>query len=248
MDSNQKIQKEFYNKAFSASQPLKDSSPFVGNNFFVERFVRLTIAPGAKKVLEIGCGDGFLTSFLLEKPLQITAVDISEEAIKSIRGKFAKEISCRKLKIVCADVVKFLENTDEKYDAIVGSGIIHHIEKKEWGKLFSLAYAKLNTGGIFSCGPEPNAGGLFSLAWRSAGFFYKLFDMDYDWEVEKGTLDMKPRKLKDAMKQAGFTDLEIASFQLIPHFHIKILEYIDKKLISYIPGKFSLYIIVKGRK
>jgi hypothetical protein len=58
---------------------------------------------------------------------------------------------------------------------------------------------------------------------------------------------MVPKNLKYAMKKAGFSTPEIEPFQLIPHFHLKFLEYIDKKLINYIPGIFSFYIIVMGK-
>jgi SAM-dependent methyltransferase len=248
MNDHNKIQKNFYNKAFENEKSWKETDFSNSTKFFIERFINFAISPDVKKVLEIGCGNGMLTHFLLKKPLQVTAVDISEKAIESIKNQFALEIGQGKLELACTNIIEFMKNTDEKYDVIIGSGIIHHIEKKYWEHFFSLVYEKLNPEGVFACGPEPNAGGLFSLAWRSAGFFYKLFGMDYDWEVEKGTFDMIPKSLKHSLEQAGFSTPEVASFQLMPHFHIRTLEYIDKKLISYIQGKFSLYIIVKGKK
>ena len=50
--------------------------------------------------------------------------------------------------------------------------------------------------------------------------------MEYDWEVEKGTLDMTPKDLKFALKKAGFQNPEVAPFQVIPHFHSKIFHKI----------------------
>jgi 2-polyprenyl-3-methyl-5-hydroxy-6-metoxy-1,4-benzoquinol methylase len=248
MDNYHEIQKNFYNKAFENEKSWKETDFSNSTKFFIERFINSVISPDATKILEIGCGNGLLTFFLLKKSLQITAIDISEKAIESMKNQFTSEIDQRKLNLLCADILEFMKNTDQKFDVIIGSGIIHHIEKKYWEHFFSLVCEKLNPGGVFACGPEPNAGGLYSLAWRSARFFYKLFGMDYDWEVEKGTLDMIPEDLKYSLKQAGFSAPEIAPFQMIPHFHINILEDIDKKLISYIQGKFSFYIIVKGKK
>jgi len=248
MSDNKIVQKIFYDKAFETEAVWNESSLSDSTKYFIERFIDRALRPGSKKVLEIGCGNGFLTHYLLKRPIQLTAIDISEKAIENMRRQFSSEIHQGKLKLGCTDIIKFLEHADEKYDAIVGSGIIHHIEKKEWDNFFRLAHQRLAPSGIFACGPEPNAGGLYSLAWPFAGFFYRLFGMDYNWEVEKGTLDMIPKDLKLALEKAGFQNPEILPFQLLPHFHIKMLEYIDRKLIKHVSGNMSFYIIVKGKK
>lgn len=248
MRENKEIQKIFYDKHFGKERAW-NSSDFSGSTkYFTNRFLDSVLNSGSKKILEIGCGNGFFTSFLLKRSANITAVDISSRAIENMRGQFSSEVSRGKLKLECKDLIEFLENSDETFDAILGSGVIHHIEKENWDKLFSLSFDKLKPGGIFACGPEPNAGGLYKLCWRWAKFFYKLFGMDYNWEVEKGTLDMISSDLKSALRKAGFQAPEILPFQCIPHFHIKMLEYIDKKLIKHFRGRISLYIIVRGKK
>jgi SAM-dependent methyltransferase len=245
---NKEIQKKFYDKAFEKECVWSDASFSESTKYFTDRFIDVAIKPESKKILEIGCGNGLLTFFLLKKEKNITAIDISKEAIKNIQEQFSKEIGERKLRLVCGDIISFLDNCEEKFDVIIGSGIIHHIEKKDWPELFSFAFEKLNPGGVFACGPEPNAGGIYRVCWRFAGFFYKLFGMDYDWEVERGTLNIIPRVLESELKKAGFHNSEVLSFQFVPHFRLEILTAIDKKIINYVKGKFSLYIIVKGEK
>lgn len=248
MEKSKTVQENFYDRHFGR-ESARSTADFSGDTrYFFERFLGAVVAPGAKKILEIGCGNGMLTSFLLKRKLEITAVDISEKAIENMCGRFKEEISRGKLKLKCADAIEFLESTDEKYDAIIGSGIIHHIEKENWKKFFQSAYENLVPGGILACGPEPNAGGPYALAWFFAKFFYKLFGMDYDWEVEKGTLNMIPKELIYSLKKAGFQSPEIAPFQVIPHFHSKILANIDKKMIRYASGRLSLYVIIKAKK
>ena len=119
----------------------------------------------------------------MKRELQITAVDISEKAIENMRERFAGEIEQGKLKLERADIMEFLEKSGEEYDLIIGSGIIHHIGKKDWKNLLQLAHKNLCSGGIFACGPEPNAGGLYALAWPFARFCYRIFGIDYNWEV-----------------------------------------------------------------
>jgi len=178
----------------------------------------------------------------------ITAVDISDKAIENMRAQFSAEIDGGKLRLATGDLIDFLEESREEFDLIVGSGILHHIDKDEWDKLYRLIYQKLKSGGVFACAPEPNVSGLYKIAWRWAKFFYKFFGITYDSEVEKGTLDMLPRKIKLALERANFSKVEILPFQVIPHFHLQFLAYLDRLILDKIRGKFALYIIVKAEK
>jgi len=247
MKTSKAAQKNYYDRTFEKKFAPGKTNFSDDTKYLVERFLDTSVGPGAKKVLEIGCGNGFLTFFLLKKYADITAVDISGRAIENMRDRFSEEIGRGKFKPKCADILEFLKHADEKYDAIIGSGIVHHIEKASWSDLFHLSYENLAPNGIFACGPEPNAGGLYRFCWPFAKFFYRLFGMDYNWEVEKGTLDMIPKDLKLALEKAGFQDPEILPYQAIPRFHLKFLEYIDKQLTKRIKGKRSFYFIVKGK-
>ena len=107
----------------------------------------------------------------------------------------------------------------------------------------------LEDGGVFACAPEPNAGGIYAFAWKMASFFYnKVYKIDYDDEVEKGALDMKPKLLKAALIEAGMVKAFIEPFQVIPHFSSNLLAKLDSFLIKFIPGNLALYIVVKGFK
>jgi cyclopropane fatty-acyl-phospholipid synthase-like methyltransferase len=248
MERNNAEQKKYYDKTFEKECIWSEVNFSKSTRYFIERFIGRAISPVTKKVLEIGCGNGMLTFFLLKREIEITAIDISEKAIDNLKIQFQKEIEKGRLKLVCGDLVEYMSKSDEKFDAILGSGIIHHVEKKDREKLFRLAHKKLNLGGVFACGPEPNAGGLYFAIWQSAKFFYRMFGMEYDWKVEKETLNMKPRALKADLENAGFEKSEIEPFQCIPHFHLRILEFIDKKIINHIKGRCSFYITIRGEK
>lgn len=248
MPDKKEVQKQFYDKYFDKECAWDGHAFSESTRYFTDRFIEDILKAGSENILEIGCGNGLLTYFLLKKGVKITAIDISRKAIENMRKQFRSEITQGRLRLECGDLIEFLENSNETFDAIIGSGIIHHIEKSDWNRLFALSHKRLKPKGIFTCGPEPNAGGLYSICWRFAKYFYKIFGMDYDWEVEKGTLNMVPGTLKSFLKRAGFHNPEIAPFQAIPHFRIKILEYIDKKLIKYAKGRISFYITIRGKK
>jgi len=248
MPDNKKKQKNFYDQAFKAPHIWKDTDFPESSRYLHNRFLDIAIRKDARNILEIGCGNGLLTFFLLKRPISITAVDISGKAIENMRAQFKEEINQGKLKTACTDLIEFLEISQEKFDVIIGSGIIHHIEKEKWDKFFLLAHKRLAPGGIFACAPEPNASGLYKIAWRLAWFFYKFFGITYDSEVEKGTLDMLPRKIKLALESVNFSQVEILPFQVVPHFHWRFLAYLDRLILDKIRGKFALYIMVKAEK
>lgn len=245
---NSDIQKKFYDNAFGTAHIYKDADFPESSQYLNNRFLDIAIKKDARNVLEIGCGDGLLTFFLLKRSINITAVDISSKAIENMRKQFSGDISSGKLRLVNDNLVDFLEKNREEFDVIIGSGIIHHIEKSDWDKLYSLIYKKLKPGGVFSCAPEPNAGGLYRVCWRFARYFYKLFSIDYDWEVERNTLNMISNKLEFSLKKAGFSNAEILPFQSIPYFHSKFLARLDKSILGKLKGKYAMYIIIKGRK
>ncbi|MBN2771306.1 MAG: methyltransferase domain-containing protein, partial [Spirochaetes bacterium] len=216
---------------------------------FVMKALKLTPIDHGSKVLEIGCGDGTLTGFLLKAGAFVTAVDISKNAISGLKKKYAHEIKSGKLKAYCSDAVKFMTGKTLKFDTVTGAGLIHHIPKSEWEIFFKKIFNSLNKGGSMMFAPEPNAGGLYGIAWRSAPFFYnKIYRIPYDREVEKGTFDMKPKDLEKYIKEAGFHKAEILTYQVIPHFSSGILAKFDYFLSGFIPGRIALYISVSGRK
>ena len=203
MKTNKTLQKKWYDKAFNQNQ-WDDSSLSFETKYFIDRFLDLVVKKGTKHVLEIGCGDGLLTSFLLKRKFdKIYAIDISAVAIEGCHRKFVRAVRSGRLELVKDDLIHYLKTSTQKYDLIVGSGILHHIDKKRLSILIKESHNKLNKGGIFACTPEPNAFGFWSLLWRLAPFIYKIFRMEYNWEVEKGTLNMKPGFLKKILIGGG---------------------------------------------
>ena len=74
--------------------------------------------------LEIGCGTGKNTSWLIEKANSITAVDLSEEMLAKAKAK----ITSGRVQFVQADVTSDWTFTTQHYDLVSFSLVLEHIE------------------------------------------------------------------------------------------------------------------------
>ncbi len=105
------------------------------------------LVPSASFVLELGCGTGILSLRMLRKypKAQLTVVDISPAMLEVSRGKL-KEYK---------DRINFIEKDfnsfDSKYrfDIIVSSLAVHHLDRKNKERLFETAFSMLEPRGCF---------------------------------------------------------------------------------------------------
>lgn len=91
--------------------------------------------------LEIGCGTGKNTAWLVRKSIHVTAVDLSEEMLERAR----KKVGSNKVEYVQADITKDWEFIAQQYDLVSFSLVLEHIE--ELGHVFKEAARALKPGG-----------------------------------------------------------------------------------------------------
>src|SRR5262245_57220138 len=73
--------------------------------------------------LEVGCGTGKNTVWLLNRAEQITAVDLSKEMLSKARGK----ITSQKVNFIQADINEPWTFTNKLFDLITFSLVLEHI-------------------------------------------------------------------------------------------------------------------------
>lgn len=94
-----------------------------------------------KNCLEIGCGTGKNTEWLIQKTEHVTAVDLSEEMLAIAKEKIISD----KAEFKQADITKAWTFTDCQYDLICFSLVLEHIENL--AHIFKEASRLLKIGG-----------------------------------------------------------------------------------------------------
>jgi len=98
------------------------------------------------KVLEIGCGTGKNTEWLIDKAVQITAVDLSDQMLARAKDKFTSN----KVQFKQADITRKWNFKDGLYDLVTFSLILEHIENLDY--VFNEVGKSLNDGGYVYIG------------------------------------------------------------------------------------------------
>jgi SAM-dependent methyltransferase len=104
---------------------------------FSEEYVRSK--PG-DLILDIGCGPGTILPFL-PKGTRYTGFDVSPAYIESARKRFPEAT------FLCERISEYTLPQRSSYDAVLASGILHHVDDDEARQLFSIAREALKPGG-----------------------------------------------------------------------------------------------------
>lgn len=150
-----------------------------------------------RKIVDFGSGGGRLAIPLLQNGYKVIAIDIDEKSREQLLKTAIKINKNKNLQIY----KKFPEN--DKYDYILGTDILHHIEINKYFKLFN---NHLKKGGkiIFS---EPNS---WNIAWWIFIFMF------LDWKQEKGIAQINYFNLLKQLRFSGFKDIKITGLFLFP--------------------------------
>lgn len=101
---------------------------------------------GFSSVLEIGCGTGKNTEWLIEKAETITAADLSEEMLVKAKEK----IQSGNVEFIQTDINSDWNFTEKTFDLICFSLVLEHIENLD--HIFKEVYKKLNEHGFVYIG------------------------------------------------------------------------------------------------
>lgn len=92
-----------------------------------------------QKLLDIGCGPGYLIDFLPE--VNYTGIDIDSNYIKTAKEKYKDKI------FYCTPVEDFNLEQPNTFDVVIAAGVVHHLNDLQAAALFKLAKKALKPGG-----------------------------------------------------------------------------------------------------
>ncbi len=76
-------------------------------------------------VLDIGCGNGFLTYDVAQKAGSVTAIDLNQDNIEFARRNFNRA----NIEYICGDATKV--NFGEKFNVVILSNLLEHLENRD---------------------------------------------------------------------------------------------------------------------
>jgi ubiquinone/menaquinone biosynthesis C-methylase UbiE len=120
---------EWYEKSFGGKE-----------NRYLKRFVKLV--PKQSRILDIGCGTGDDTKFLLRKGFKVTSIDSSKEMLSIAKKKIPNH------KFLLKDMRK-ISYPAESFQGIVSAFSLQHTTKKEAAGLVKKLGVFLKKGGVF---------------------------------------------------------------------------------------------------
>ncbi|AEH01631.1 trans-aconitate 2-methyltransferase [Lacinutrix sp. 5H-3-7-4] len=103
---------------------------------FVENDVRLQVN---QKILDIGCGPGYLIDFLPNT--DYTGIDIDANYIKTAKTRYPNDT------FYCTAVEDFNLEAPNTFDVVIAAGVIHHLTDSQTSRLFELAKKALKPNG-----------------------------------------------------------------------------------------------------
>lgn len=100
-------------------------------------FIQKQISP-LDNVLDLGCNLGEISNKIAEFSNQVVGVDYNNDLITIAKTKYKKP----NLNFICTDAFSYLEKTNEKFDVIILSHILEHIDNPEMFLKKCIPYAK----------------------------------------------------------------------------------------------------------
>lgn len=152
----------------------------------IDKVINISKKNKGKRVLEIGCGTGFLSLELARNGLEVTGIDISKASIKIAETFKGNDSKLKKLNYLIMDATK--KKLNKKFDTIIFFRSLHHFPypKKLFKNLFDMSHSNTK---LIIC--EPIRSNFSELSMHFATI------MRYSLETWKSHKKKLPKKIDD---------------------------------------------------
>jgi tellurite methyltransferase len=196
MDTRRLKMKKFWDEKWSAIDISLTRTVFAKKAFETIKNKKF------KTVLDIACGDGKDSVYFSKKGYEVTALDISYEALKKLKQRKNSE----SIKTVQKDILEF--NPKQKFDVIYCNLGLHYFDDKTTRKIFEKIYKLLNKGGYLFVRVKSDKDSYYKKGKEISENYYKfegkkihLFSKQYLKEMLSDFKILKLRRTSSKQKQ-----------------------------------------------
>lgn len=239
LGNRQQIERDYHNRKYK--DDIISSSPGFVNAAYI--FYQRTIDQlPCGRILDFGCGDGWVSINLAKLGYDVFGIDISIELINKAR-KWAKDIGVSGNVHFEEMAGEHLLFQDDFFDAVVGSAVLHHTD---FEMALNSIYRVLKPGGI-GLFIEPMNQNIFLKTWR-AMTPWRRSPAERALTMEEINMIKKKFPLARLNYFVFFSILSIGLMTMFPNIHLmrsinKWLEKCDECLIKRFP-KIGIYCAV----
>lgn len=152
-------------------------------------------------VLDVGCGTGHKTVFLVKNGLKVIGIDFSEKMIEIAK----RQVEGAEFRVM--DMWK-VDQMSESFDGIFAQACLLHVPKKDALKVIKILASKLKSGGYFYVAVKISNKGLNEeiIKENDYGYQYERFFSFYTLdEVKKYFKDLKMKIVHESVDFSGHT-------------------------------------------
>jgi len=182
-----------------------------------------SVESSSLRILDLGAGTGLFSSYFTDKypGAALTLLDLSSSMLDIAKVRFNH---LPKVSYITADYSDY--PFEGKYDLIISSLSIHHLEDTAKRAVYAKAYSLLEDGGFFInadqvLGATPAVHRYYEQTWRAAVLAGGLSQADLELALERMKLDKyAPLDAQlDWLAEAGFADVDC----LFKKYHFAVL-------------------------
>lgn len=179
------------------------ASAYIANH--LDRMVALSGLSRDEAVLDIGCGMGKYTIPLAERGYDVEGLELSPRLVDTLHREAAGRAA---ITTHVGDILDPAPDLLGRFDRIVGFFVLHHLI--DIPAAFVALTRMLRPGGRIAI-LEPNP-------FCPLYYLQITFTPSMSWAAEKGILSLKPRQTRQALSDAGFQDIALHRFGILPPF------------------------------
>jgi 2-polyprenyl-3-methyl-5-hydroxy-6-metoxy-1,4-benzoquinol methylase len=163
--------------------------------------------PAGARILDVGCGNGSVTTEIAKRGYKMVGIDLAEPGIRIAR----QSCPSGRFELLAADRDVLKNLGEEPFDAVYSLEVIEHLYDPR--SFLAGCFAAVKSGGIFACS-TPYHGYIKNLALSLAN----KWDFHANPLFDGGHIKLFSRKkLSEGLLEAGFRDLHFYGTGRLPY-------------------------------